>query len=275
MSPGVSWRYDHTTEPWLRWCLLAGVAAVFGGYALALSGAAVSLVLVLVAGSVELRLLVVLLALVGGPFSLLYLLPMVRDPDQRPRLSPEGAERPPVTRERVVAAAVGAVVLGTAFRVEPPLAGGLFAAGALTGLVAVLCSGGGQIDPGAASAEYGGREWDLSRVTGYSVRRVGPLAVVSLRASGPGTFGTVPSRMVVPVPALPDVTAALDDVVSEPRETGGRDPNPAVRAVAVALALLFAGGGVAAWVFVDAFDWPVAVFGLLFGSLFLLVAREG
>lgn len=40
---------------------------------------------VLAAGSLKLRLLVVLLALVGGPFSLLYLLPMVRDPDQRRR----------------------------------------------------------------------------------------------------------------------------------------------------------------------------------------------
>jgi hypothetical protein len=275
MPSSVSWRYDHTTEPWLRWCLLAGVAVLFGAYLGMVLAAAVSLALVLVAGSVELRLLVVLLALVGGPFSLLYLLPMIRDPDQRPTLYPEGAERRLLTRERVVAGVVGAVVLAVAFRVEPLLAGGLFVTGALAGLVAVLCSTRGRIDPETGTVETGEREWNLSRVTGYSVRRIGPLAVVSLDASGPGRFGTVPSRIAVPVPVLDDATAALDRVVAEADGTSGREPNPTVRVVAAAIAVLFAGGGVAAAVFVDSFDWFVAAYGLLFASLFALVAREG
>jgi hypothetical protein len=220
-------------------------------------------------------LLVVLLALVGGPFSLLYLLPMVRDPDQRPALYPEGTERRILTRERVLAGVVGAVVLTVAFRVEPLLDGGLFVAGALAGLVAVLRSTRGRIDPEAGVLVTGEREWDLSRMTDYTVRRLGPFAIVSLDPSGPGRIGTVPSRIAVPVPVLDDATAALDRVVAGVGGTSGREPNPTVRLVAVALALLFAGGGVAAAVFVDSFDWFVTAYGLLFASLFVLVAREG
>jgi hypothetical protein len=275
MPSAVSWRYDHTTERWLRWCLLAGVAALFGAYALAIAGAAVSLLLALVAGSTGLRLLVALLALVGGPFSLLYLLPLLRDPDQRPRLPGGSADGSLLTRERVVAGVLGAVVLAASFRVEPPIGIGLFLVGALAGLVAVCCSTRGRIDPGTATAETGSREWDLSRVTGYTTRRAGPLAVVSLGAAGPGSFGTVPSRIVVPTDALDDVTAALDAVVADVGGEAGRDPNPAVRAVAVAFALLFAGGGAAAAVFVGTVGWYAAAIGLLFAAVFLLVAREG
>lgn len=43
MPSVVSWRYDSTTEPWLRWCLLAGVAAAFEAYVGALAGLVVSL----------------------------------------------------------------------------------------------------------------------------------------------------------------------------------------------------------------------------------------
>ena len=275
MPSTVSWRYDYTTEPWLRWCLLAGVAAVLGGYLGALAGAATSLVVLLVAGSVEVRLLVVLLALVGGPFSLLYLLPMLRDPDQRPTLYPEDVEGRVLTRERVVASVVGAVVLGAAFRFEPLLGVGLFLAGALAGLLALLCSTRGRIDPGTATAETGSREWDLSRVTGYTTHRAGPLAVVSLQASGPGAFGTVPSWLLVPVPALEDATGALDAAVAGTGGGTGREPNPAVRAVAVGLAALSAGGGVAAALFVELVGWYAAAVGLLFAAVFLLVAREG
>jgi hypothetical protein len=275
MPSAVSWRYDHTTERWLRWCLLAGVAALFGAYALALAGAAVSLLLALVAGSTGLRLLVALLVLVGGPFSLLYLLPLLRDPDQRPRLLAGNADGSILTRERVVAGVLGAVVLAASFRVEPHLGIGLFLVGALAGLVAVCCSTRGRIDPGTATAETGSREWDLSRVTGYTTRRAGPLAVVSLHASGPGRFGTVPSWILVPVPALEDAAAALDAVAAGAEAGTDREPNPAVRAVAVGLAVISAAGGLAAALFVELVGWYAAAIGLLFAAVFLLVAREG
>lgn len=275
MPSAVSWRYDHTTERWLRWLLFASAAAVYGAFGVVLAAAGVALVVALVAGSTELRLLAVVLALVGGPFSLLYLLPMLRDPAQRPTLYPNGVERRLRSRERVAAVVVGVIVLAAAAWVESRLAVGLFLGGACAGLLALACSTRGRIDPEAATAETGVREWDLSRVTGYGVRRVGPLAVVSLDASGPGRLGTVPSRIVVPSPVLDDVTAALDAVISDADEDGGRDPNPAVRVAAVAFAVLFAGGGVTAALFAGAIGWYAAAVGLLFAAIFLLVAREG
>ncbi len=275
MPSTVSWRYDTTTERWLYWLLLAGAAAVYGAFGVVLAGAAVALFLALVAGSTELRLVVVVLALVGGPFSLLYLLPMLRDPAQRPTFYPDGVERRLRARERVTVGVVGALGLVGSAWVDPRLAVGLFLGGACAGLLALTCSTRGRIDPGTATAESGPREWDLSRVTGYTVRRMGPLALVTLGAAGPGSFGTVPSRIVVPTDALDDVTAALDAVVADVGGEAGRDPNPAVRAVAVAFALLFAGGGTAAALFAGAVGWYAAAVGLLFAAVFLLVAREG
>jgi hypothetical protein len=275
MPAAVSWRYDHTTEPWLRWLLLASTAAVYGAVGVVLAGAAVALLVALVSGSTELRLLVVVLALVGGPLSLLYLLPLLRDPDQRPTLYPEGVGPGLAARERVAAGATGTLVLAGAAWVEPPLAAGLFLAGALAGLLALTCSTRGRIDPATATAESGPREWDLSRVTGYTVRRIGPLAVISLEASGPGRFGTTPSRIAVPTGVVDEVAAALDAAASGADPAEGRDPNPAVRAVAVLFALLFAAGGVAATLFAGAVGWYAAAVGLLFAGVFLLVAREG
>ena len=277
MPSTVSWRYDTTTERWLYWLLLVGAAAVYGAFGVVLAGAAIALFLVLVGGSTGLRLLVALLVLVGGPFSLLYLLPMLRDPAQRPTFYPDGVERRLRTRQRVGVGVVGALVLAGSAWVDPRLAVGLFLGGACAGLLALTCSTRGCIDPGTATAESGPREWDLSRVTGYTIRRIGPLAVVSLEASGPGSFGTVPSRIAVPTAVVADVRAALDAVVADVGEgdEGGRGSNPAVRAVAVAFAVLFAGGGVAAALFAGAVGWYAAAVGLLFAGVFLLVAREG
>lgn len=276
MPAAISWRYDHTSEPWLRWLLLLGSAAVYGVFGVVLAGAALALLVALAAGSTELRLLVVVLALVGGPFSLLYLLPMIRDPDQRPRFYPDGVEPSLHARERVAAGVAGTVVLAGAAWVDPSIAAGLFLGGACAGLLALCCSTRGQIDPETATAESGPREWDLSRVTGYTVRRLGPIAVVSLDASGPGSFGTVPSRITVPTAVLEDVTAALDAVVTgTDEERDGRDPNPTVRIVAILFAVLFAGGGAAAALFAGAVGWYAAAIGLLFAAIFLLVAREG
>jgi hypothetical protein len=276
MPSTVSWRYDTTTERWLYWLLLAGATAVYGALGVVLVGAAVALLLALVSGSTGLRLLVVVLVLVGGPFSLLYLMPMLRDPAQRPTFYPEGVDRRLRTPERVAVGVVGALLLAGAVWVDPRLAAGLFLGGACAGVLTLACSTRGRIDPGTATAESGSREWDLSRVTDYTVRRFGPLTVVSFEASGPGSFGTVPSRIAVPTDALEDVRAALDTVVADGgEESAGRDPNPAVRAVAVAFAVLSAGGGIAAALFAGVVGWYAAVFGLLFAAVSLLVAREG
>jgi len=274
MSAPVSWEYDYTTEPWLRWLVRAGAASVFGGYLGMVSTSLFGLVAVLLAGDPGLTMLVAVLALVGGPFSLLYLWPMLRDADQRPGPF-TGRERRVPIREWAVAGVVGVVALAGAMVVDPLLAGALFGCGLVAGVVGVLCSTRGTVDPETATMERNHREWDLSRVTDYGTRRVGPLVVISFEATGPGSFGTVPSRIAVPAAVADEVTGVLDAIVERDHETDSRDPNAAVRAVAVLFALMFAGGGVAGAVFLDRLGWYVGLLGLLFAGIFLLVAREG
>jgi hypothetical protein len=276
MPARVSWTYDYTTEPWLRWLARAGAAALVGGYLAAFGSTAVVLVVAVLAGGPELWLLVAMFALVGGPFSLLYLLPLLRDPAQRRGLVFSGRERRVPLREWLACGVVGAVVLGASgLLVRPLLAVVLAASGLVAGLLAVLCSTRGAIDPATATAERGQREWDLSRVTGYETRRLGPLVLVSFQAAGPGRLGTVPSRIVVPAAAADGVTAVLDEILAVDREVETREPNTAVRVVALCFAVLFAGGAIVAAVALDTIGWYVAAIGLLFGSIFLFVAREG
>jgi hypothetical protein len=275
MPSAVSWRYDYGTERWLRWLIRAGMGAVFGVYTGILALGLLGVVLVFFVGSTEVRLLVVLLALVGGPFSLLYLLPILTDESQR-KLPFSGREPTIPGRERVAAGIVGSLTLAGALVIGEWLAGTLFAVAFLAGVVGVVCSTRGEIDPETGTASNSYREWDLSRVTDYSTRRLGPLVVVSLSASGPGSFGAVPSWLLVPATVAEDATAALDEIVATSDDSPGRDPNPAVRAVALTLSLLLFGTGAAAVTqFGGPVGWWAAAITGLFAVLFLAVAREG
>ena len=275
MPAPVSWTYDYTTEPWLRWLARAGAAALLGGYLVFFGSGVVGLVAAMLSGGPAIWLLVALLALVGGPFSLLYLLPLLRDSDQRRGLVFSGRERRVPLREWLAAGVVGAIVLGASALVSPLFAGGLFACGAVAGIVAALCSTRGTIDPGSATAERGQREWDLSRVTGYDTSRFGPFVLVSIETAGPRRVGSVPSRLLVPASAAADVTAALDAITAGDREVDVRDSNTTVRVVALLFALLFAAGGVGLGWLADSAGWLVAASGLVFAGVFLVVAREG
>lgn len=83
---------------------------------------------------------------------------------------------------------------------------------------------------------------------------------------------------MVPHDRLCDVTAALEAVVdaNAGQDTPGRDPNPVVRGVAAALAVLFLGAGVGGVVLVGGgVRWYVAALCWLFAVVFIFVAREG
>jgi fatty acid desaturase len=174
---------------------------------------------------------------------------------------------------------VGAASLAVTWWLSVPLAAGLGAVAALAGLGYVLAATRGHVDPETATLGLRAREFDLSPVAGYRTRRIGPLALVTLSVpSRPGRFGGVPPRFTVPSDRLVDVTTALEAVVdaNEEQDAAGRDPNPVVRGVALALALLFVGAGVGGVVLVGAgVGWYVAALCWLFAVVFLYVAREG
>lgn len=279
MAGRVTWRYDATTQPWLRLLYLVGAAALHGLFLLLAVALLAVVALVLRGGSNEARLLVVVLALVGGPASLLYLLPMLRDPDQRPSFHPpEMTVGPGLSlRRRAALGGLGAAGLGAAWWVDPRLAGAVLAVGLLAGLTAVLVATRGSINPERAVLATAAREFDLNGVRGYRTRRLGPVALVRFAAAArPGRLGRAPSWVVVPTGRLADVEATLDTVVAEADPAAGRDPNPQVQLAAGALALTFLGVGAAALLTVGAgVGWYVATLCWLFGGLLLLVAREG
>lgn len=279
MPEAVPWRYDATSQRWLRALLLVAAGLLYGLLLLFAVSAAGVLGLAVWTGSWELRLFVGLFALVGGPLSLLYLLPMLRDPDQRPTFYPAAVEHPFSTRTWLVAAIAGAALLALAGWVAVPLAVVLVAVGGLAGLGYLLAATRGRVDPETGTLAVGPREFDLSRVAGYRTRRLGPLALVTLSVPArPGRFGSVPSRFTLPVARLDDVTAALDAVVAatETEDPEGRDPNPVVRGVALVLALVFVGAGVGGVALVGSgVGWYVAALCWLFAAIFLYVAREG
>lgn len=278
MPGSVSWRYDATTQPWLRALFLAGAGLVYGLSALVAVATIVFFLGVLWSGSTGLRLLVVLLALVGGPLSLLYLLPVIRDPDQRPTLRLEGMEPMLSLRAKVVVGLVGAAVLGGAVVVDRRFPLVLTVCGALAGGTYLFAATRGEIDPEARTIRSHTREFDLSPVEGYRTRTLGSLTLLTLSVPArPGRFGGVPSRLLVPSERVGEVTAALDAAIEGSKSEGeGREPNPAVRWVAVAMALGCVGTGVGAFVLVGAgMGWYIAAMGGLFGVVFAYVAWEG
>lgn len=279
MPDSVTWRHDATTRRWLRVLFLVAAGLLHG--VVVLVGAALLFVvgLALWRGSTAVRALIVLLALVGGPVSLLYLLPMLRDPAQRPQFYPEGMTVGPglPVRQRAVLGVVGAGLLAGCWWLDPRLAAVVVAGGVLAGVAYAVAATRGTVDPERAVLETGAREFALDRVTGYRTRRVGPVALVRFVAPArPGRLGRAPSFVVVPSDRLPDVEAALDSVVARVAPGEGREPNPQVRLVAGGLALLFLAVGAAAVVAIGAvIGWYVAALCWLFGAILLLVAREG
>lgn len=279
MAAGATWHYDATTQRWLRVLYLLAAALLHGvGVVVAVGGLAL-LGLTLLTGRTGTRALVVLLALVGGPVSLLYLLPMLRDPDQRPSFYPGGMTTglDLSLRQRAALGLSGAAVLAGCWWLDPRLAAGVVGGGVLAGLTYAVATTRGTIDPERATLDTGAREFELDRVTGYRSRRLGPLSLVTLAVPNrPGRLGRSTTRVLVPTARLADVEAALDAVVAEADPEAGRDPNPQVRLAAGALALLFLGIGAAAVIAVGAgIGWYVAALCWLFGGILLLVAREG
>jgi hypothetical protein len=276
VARSVSWQHDATTRRWLRLPLLLGLGVV-DGIAVLVAGAVLAmLAFVLLTGTAEARLLVVLFALIGGPLSLVYLLPVLRDPAQRPSFL--GTEHRQLSgRQRAAVGVVGAAVLALSWWLDPRLAAIVAGLGVLGGAVYALSATRGTIDPEDATLRVAAREYDLAPVTGYRTRRFGPVALVTVSAPNrPGRFGRVPSRFRVPTDRLDEVTAALDGVVATAPSETGRPSNPAVRLVAGGMALLFLAVGVAAAVLVDGVvGWYVAAVCGLFAVILLAVAREG
>jgi hypothetical protein len=267
----VAWRYDSTTEPWLRALTAAAAALLFGPY----SAVVLSIVfVVLVSGNTEVTALVALLALVGGPISVLYLWPL-RDPDQRPALFDDWSLWWFDARQALAFAAVGAAVTIAATFVDPGALYALFLAGVAATLLASVCSVSGRVDPESGTIDTRYQEIAIADIASVRTHRVGPLVVV--RPRSPGRVGTVPWYFLVPASDAPAVLDAVEaGIDSTPDPTLDRERNRTVRLVAGLLAVGAAGGGVLSLVAMDGVIGAyVGVIGLCGGGLFAFVAYEG
>ena len=248
--PSIEWSYDAATSRSLRLLSHLPVAA-FGGVFLPAAVASVAFVL---ADPGVLRspfvLLVALLALVGGPASLLYLWPMLADPDQRPTRSAfTGDEESPFTARSVGAAVVAgalAVVALVAVGVPFGIVYGLVVASVFSPIVVAVATTEGTLEEGTLTIDR--REVPLKRVRGVRSVRVGGLVVLWLSyARRSGLF--VPRLAVLPAADVESVLAALEAGIEADPEI--EPPDRAVQAVAVGMGTLFLASGAVAYVAVD------------------------
>lgn len=175
--------------------------------------------------------LFVLLALVGGPMSLLYLWPLIHDPDQRPSF----VKWPVELRSRwtVVASLLGALalVLSVPSGVGLPLVflGGL----TVSILILGIFTTDGEIDPEARTIRSGENEIDLDGMVGIKHFRV--RGVVLCWLSFPR--GRSPQLIVLPSGILRDARTVFDDATV--KTVDSRDPNRTVQVALLAFSLLF------------------------------------
>jgi hypothetical protein len=249
--PSTEWSYDAATSRSLRLLSHLPVAA-FGGVFLPAAGASVAFVL---ADPGVLRspfvLLVALLALVGGPMSLLYLWPMLADPDQRPTRSAfSGADGSPFTARSVGAATlagalavVGLVAVGVPFGVVYALV----VTSVFSPILVAVATTEGTLDDGTLTINR--REVPLDRVAGVRSIRVRGFVVLWLSyAPRSGLF--VPRLAVLPADAdVGAVRGALEAGIRADPELEA--PDRAVQAVSIGMGALFLASGAVAYVVVD------------------------
>lgn len=242
----VEWCVDATTSRPLRVVSHLPIAGIGGSMLLVGLFVVVSVVTTPVIPSVGTVLFVALLVLVGGPFSLLYLLPMLTDPEQRPsRAEFDGAEGSPFT-----ARSTGGAVIAGAVGIVGLLAAGI-PFGVVYGLVVVLV-----FSPLAvavfttectlddAGLTVNRTAVPIERVTGYRSVRLGE-SVVFWIAYAPRSGLLLPRLVTLPASAAAPVRARLETGLDA---TPADDPpDPVVQAVVIGMGLSFlAVAGVAA-----------------------------
>ena len=211
-STEISWRYD-TESSWVLRVVAHGFIAAFGGLLL-FTFAVLLLALpeTLSALTVETIALIVLLIFVGGPFSLVYLWPMITDPDQRPNASAfaaEGGTVPWTKRSSAVAIVIGTAVLRGLLALDPSF-DCLFTVLVLAIFSPIVVSL--FTTDGTISDEFlvsNGNQVALRQITGIRSLHVGTAVVLWLTfASGTGFL--TPRLVTVPEDLASDVMAKLE-----------------------------------------------------------------
>jgi hypothetical protein len=188
----------------------------------------------------ELLALGIVLLLVGGPMSLLYLWPLIRDPDQRVGLDPRGWYEGMRPAGVLAAAAVGTVVMAAGSAVAGGATHflGLFVFMILPFFALGIVDGEGRVDPEAGTLAVGEHDSDLDRIDGVRSWRVGAVVLVWLDYVA-GTSGPRPRLFAVPPEAADEILDVLQAGARADSDTEPRDPDRIAQATLVVMSLLF------------------------------------
>lgn len=236
--PTVEWAYDASTSRLLKVVAHLPVVGIGGAFLLAAGLLAAGVVTTPGRPDLGVLLSVGLLLLVGGPFSLLYIWPMLTNPEQRPSTAEfAGAEGFPFTLRSVTTAAVtgaigiaGSIALGVPGRV---VYWSVVAFVFSTLGVAVVTTRGRLVD---RELTLNGTEVPLERVDGVRSARLGDVVVCWISyARRSGLF--LPRLFTVPVGSADAVREVL-------RSGAGRSPerhdvDPATRLLLLGTGLAF------------------------------------
>lgn len=272
----LTWSVGPASSRPIRVLWYASVSLWFAVVALALGAVVLVGGAALLAGEPGPALLVGLLALVGGPLSLLYLWPMLTDPEQRPDfLTPD-----PWVQYRWVA--IGALAVVPIVLLVPRAAVGAFV-GALGGaLLVALFQSEGELDAHANRLTIHGRDVDLADVVGVRRLDLGRVSCCWLQYRRRAGLAMAPRWVVCP-PRVAEAVVAAVETSDFPRDRDGESRRPTNRLVKALLVVLglgtFAAGGVLVAV---AGPLPLrnalaamAIVGVMGGVFFWLAYAEG
>lgn len=282
----VEWRIDAANSRPIRLLIYGWIGLLGGGTLLALGFALLFAVGAAVAGEYALLALVVVLFLVGGPFSLLYLWPAIESGSFSPlsQFVLDQASHPEESlgeryaeafswRGAVTSIVIHVVAIPALLVLDPGLLGGYVA---VWFVLLVLLSGfvtWGRIDADEPSFEYRGGSIPLAAVERVRRYRLGNVVVCRL-SYYPGTKTiTMPSWVVMRPEAVGALDAARSRVEAPPPESAPSRLAPKVAAAGIGVGFVAFAGWI--WLFVD-IDPEMALYVLvMFGGLGLFFVWVG
>lgn len=271
MTDSIEWAPTREHSLPLRVCQDVPVAVLGGGALLAALASLSYVGTKFTQGSLAPLLVCVLLVLVGGPLSLLYLLPMLTDGDQRPGLGTV----PQSPREGVALAVGGAIALaGTAIVFPPGLVGLVLGAVFVCPPLAGLLGADGRVDAATRTLTVGGRSASLDALVGVRRISIGSVTFLWLTYARGVSSWTAPHLVALPSDVERRVRSHVTAGITAPIDPDNRDDrrasNRTVQATLVTFSLLFLGVAVGQF-FVADLPTIVAIWASSLLALFALV----
>lgn len=274
----VEWRIDAANSRWIRGCVYSWIGLFGGGMVLLFGLVLAYAVGAARAGSYGPPLVILLMLLVGGPFSLLYLLPAIRsgsftplsqfvlDPATDPDES-LGERYARAFSWRVAAGSIGAhVVLLLALTIgEPRLLAGYVA---LQFLLLVVTSGfvaWGRIDPDVPAFEYGFKTVPLEAVKYTRRLSIGTVTCCWITYQDGAKTIAAPSWIVFTPDAVRAFETALENV--EQSSVEPRSSSKLLSLLAGAIGIGFFGFAALLWMLADVDPGMALYVTGIFGSI--------